>query len=109
MSTVKFITALAVTAALGVLPAGAMEFGNPAQGLEYARSVCAECHAVERSIARSPNPNAPSFVAISETRGMTAMAIRTWLQSPHRSMPNILVKTEDRDNLIAYILGLKPK
>lgn len=109
MNALKIVMVFAGIFALGAAPVRAEEFGSPAKGLEYARAVCAECHAVERSVAQSPNRDAPSFVTVAETRGMTAMAIRAWLQSAHPTMPNLLVKTEDRDNLIAYILGLKSK
>lgn len=109
MNTLRITLVLAGLLALNVAPVRAEEFGSPAKGLEYARAVCAECHAVERSVAQSPNREAPSFVTVAETRGMTAMAIRAWLQSAHPTMPNLLVKAEDRDNLIAYILGLKSK
>ncbi len=109
MNVLRMTIGLIGTLALGTASVRAEEFGSPAKGLEYARAVCAECHAVERPVAQSPNRDAPSFVTVAETRGMTAMAIRAWLQSPHPTMPNLLVKTEDRDNLIAYILGLKSK
>jgi mono/diheme cytochrome c family protein len=109
MKILRKAIALAGILALGATPVRAEEFGSPAKGLEYARAVCAECHAVERPVAQSPNRAAPSFVTVAKTRGMTAMAIRAWLQSAHPTMPNFLIKTEDRDNLIAYILGLKSK
>ena len=109
MNAFRIGLVLASMAVLGTAPARAEEFGDPAKGLEYARAICSECHAVERSVAQSPNRNAPTFVSVAETRGMTGLAIRAWLQSPHPTMPNLLVKPEDRDNLIAYILGLKSK
>jgi mono/diheme cytochrome c family protein len=109
MNALSIAMVVAGLSAIGAAPVRAEEFGIPVKGLEYARAVCAECHAVERAVAQSPNRAAPSFVSVAETRGMTAMAIRAWLQSAHPTMPNLLVKTEDRDNLIAYILGLKSK
>ena len=40
---------------------------------------------------------------------MTATALRTWLQTSHPTMPNIVLKADDRDNVIAYILSLNAK
>ena len=41
---------MSVAAALMMLPgaAGAVELGNAESGHDYAKKVCAECHAVER-------------------------------------------------------------
>ena len=75
-------------------------------GQAIARMVCAECHAVDARQTLSPNGNAPAFGAVAKTSGMTAMALRTWLQTSHPTMPNIILTSDDRDNVIAYILSL---
>jgi mono/diheme cytochrome c family protein len=85
----------------------AEEAGNQSKGLEYARSVCGECHAVEGSDEFSPNPDAPSFVSVANTPGMSERALIVWLQSSHPTMPNIMVPVEDRDNVVAYIMSLR--
>src|SRR5262245_52639790 len=76
--------------------------GDAQKGQVYARMVCAECHAVDRTQVPSPNSNAPSFASVAGTPGMTELALRTWLQTPHPTMPNLLLKADDRDNVIAY-------
>ena len=30
-----------------------------------------------------------------------------WLETPHKPMPNLILKLEDRDDLIAYIVSLR--
>jgi len=95
---------------LSILPmtsASAQQIGSRARGLEVARQLCAECHAVEINDARSPNPDAPTFPEIAAVPGMTALALRATLNTSHRSMPNILLPAEEQANLIAYILSLK--
>lgn len=87
--------------------ASAQVFGDTQKGQAYARIICAECHAVERAQAPSPNGNAPPFAAVATTPGITELALRTWLQTPHPTMPNLLLKPDERDNVIAYILSLK--
>jgi hypothetical protein len=69
--------------------------------------VCAECHSVEKTLTHSPNVNAPAFATVSATSGMTELALRTWLQTPHPSMPNLRLDDDQKDNVIAYILSLK--
>lgn len=101
-----FLT-LAACAALAA-PAMAEEPGDAARGARYAQKVCAECHAVLSSEGYSPNPLAPPFQQVAETTGMTHRALVVWLQSSHPNMPNIMIEAGDRDDVIAYIMSLKP-
>ena len=80
--------------------------GDAAAGRRFAETACVACHAVG-SNQRSPNRAAPSFADIAASPGLTATAIRVWLQSPHTTMPNIKLSDEDKDNVIAYLLSLK--
>lgn len=87
----------------------AQDRGDASAGLEYAKSVCAECHGVEAGDKDSPDGKAPTFEAIANTSAMTGRALAVWLESPHPSMPQIIVPPEERDDLIAYILSLHDK
>jgi len=96
---------LAAAALLGA-PASAQEYGDAGRGLTLALSVCVACHGVRHG-ENSPNPLAPPFVAIAQTRGMSAMALNVALLSPHRAMPNIMMDSQERADVVAYILTLK--
>ena len=103
-------TALLAAAIASAVPAAqsmAQDIGRPSRGLDLARQVCAQCHAVEPRQAWSPNDNAPRFEAIAAVPGMTAIALTVALTTSHRSMPNIALSAEDRSDVIAYILSLK--
>jgi mono/diheme cytochrome c family protein len=80
--------------------------GDATAGRRLAETECATCHAVGTN-QRSPNRAAPSFADIGASPGLTATAIRVWLQSPHATMPNVKLSDEDKDNVIAYLLSLK--
>ena len=67
----------------------------------------AGCHAVQRGGLASPNEKAPPFEAIANTRGMTEMALRVWFQTPHPTMPNLMMTARQKDDVISYILSLK--
>lgn len=82
--------------------------GDARQGLAFAQQACAACHAIRQS-QLSPNANAPTFEAIASVPGMTAIALQASLQTSHRSMPNLILSTEERRNVVAYILSLKPR
>ena len=81
--------------------------GDVNQGHMMAEQVCARCHAVEPGQTHSPNHSAPAFPDIAASPGLTATAIRVWLQTPHPTMPNIMLDSKEKDNIVAYLLSLK--
>jgi mono/diheme cytochrome c family protein len=87
--------------------ASAQDLGDAKAGLAYADGVCAECHAVKKGQRVSPHERAPAFELVANSRGMTEMALRVWFQSPHPSMPNLMLTEKLADDLIAYIMSLK--
>jgi mono/diheme cytochrome c family protein len=97
---------LAAAVALS-MPGEAQETGQAGRGLGLAQRLCAECHAIEKQYARSPNAHAPRFQAVASTPGMTAMALSAALNTSHHSMPNILLAADEQADIIAYILSLK--
>ena len=56
---------------------------------------------------RHPEHTAPRWKDVANTSGMTATALRVWLQSSHPTMPNIILEPNDMSNVVAYILSLK--
>ena len=105
ISPVWSVTAAASALATGQLEAQEIEL--PGKGLVLAQQVCAECHAIDKSQARSPNAAAPRFEAIANVPGMTSMALTVALQTSHRSMPNLIFESDELRNIVAYILSLK--
>ena len=93
--------------AVVIAHAHAQSPGDPQKGRAFAQRFCAECHAVEKRNVRSPNPEAPSFTTVASTPGMTAMALNVFFQTPHRAMPNLIIKTDQKNDIIAYMMSLK--
>jgi len=87
--------------------AGAQETGDAKKGAKLALTVCAQCHAVGPGLTRSPDPMEPGFAGVAAWPGMTDRALRVWLQSSHPTMPNFVLSRSERNNLVAYILGLR--
>ncbi len=103
--TLAAIAGLGLMAAAG--PGAAQETGDPVKGVQFARAACYQCHAVEKGQDRSPNRAAPSFSRIAADPRMTALALHVWFQSPHPTMPNLMLGQYDKADLVAYILSLK--
>ena len=101
---------IVTTAVAVLLPfcASAGEPGNTKSGLAFALSNCSECHAVTNTQDKSPNPKAPTFMSVAGTSGMTGRALAVWLQTSHPTMPNFVLSQQDREDVIVYIMSLKP-
>lgn len=81
--------------------------GNWERGLAYSREACAACHSVEPGDITPPFSQAPSFAAISRIPGMTSMALTAWMHTSHPNMPNLVVKSPELDDLLAYFAALR--
>lgn len=96
-------------------PAPAQQVGDPEAGFAVAANVCSECHDIMPMEGVSPEPNtlpfeeleAKPFEEIANTTGVTAMVLFAWMQSPHPTMPNIILEEDELRNVVAYILSLK--
>ncbi len=101
----RIFTLLLLTTAL-CFGARAQE-GSVEAGLAYAKTICAECHAIGSNGGPSPNPKAPPFSKIANTPGMTGAALFVILQTPHRNMPDFIIPAKDKADVVAYILSLQ--
>jgi mono/diheme cytochrome c family protein len=79
------------------------EAGDPEAGAQLALRTCAECHGA----IDAPN-RAPAFVTIAAMPSTTEGSLTVFLQTPHASMPDLVLSSSDRRDLIAYILSLRP-
>ncbi|MCP5076256.1 MAG: cytochrome c [Rhodobacteraceae bacterium] len=103
----RLIVPLALIGMIGVFGHAAVAWSADEEwGREFAQRVCAECHAVLPQETFSPNPAAPTFAAIAENPSMSRIALVVWFQTPHPKMPNLVLKAEDQEGIIAYILSL---
>ena len=87
--------------------AQAEEFGDANLGRDFAEEMCIDCHAVRAESTVSPRLDAPAFNEIARMPSTTRTALTAWFQTPHPTMPNLILSAEDVDNVIAYILSLK--
>jgi len=81
--------------------------GNAAAGRDLARAWCASCHVVDK--AGGGTDAVPGFQTIAADPGLTPDSLRTYLANPRHPMPNPQLSTAQIDDLVAYILDLKPQ
>ena len=84
------------------------ELGDAPSGRRFAEGVCTTCHEIRPKRTTSPVPEATPFQAIADTPGINRTALLVFFRTPHRTMPNLIIAGDDADNVIAYILSLKP-
>lgn len=92
-----------------VAGAATAEDGNATRGRGFAERMCTGCHAVAPGEPSSPLHTAPSFTAVANTPGMTALALNAFFRTSHKNMPNFIMATKDIEDVSAYILSLKTK
>jgi len=75
-------------------------------GHRLAAAWCKDCHAIEAATAGTTK-GAPDFVAIANRSSTTALSLKVFLQTSHRSMPNLIIAPNEADDIVNYILSLK--
>ena len=80
--------------------------GSSPVGRHFVEAWCTECHSVERATAGT-GQIAPDFTAMAEQPSTTALSLRAFLRSNHKTMPNFIIEPADAEDIIAYILSLR--
>jgi mono/diheme cytochrome c family protein len=81
---------------------------DPAAGESLAGQWCVECHAI-RADRLSPNLAAPTFPQLAAEPSITEYSLRALLRSPHETMPQITFTPDQLDDIVGYIMSLKPR
>jgi hypothetical protein len=96
---------------LAVLPGFALaqiEPGDPGAGKQLAATWCANCHRIAPGGPGPASDIAPSFAAIAALPSTTSMSLRAYLRTPHANMPDYRLSREELDDIVAYLLMVKP-
>lgn len=100
------VIALAALLLIRLHNANGAQSSSAAAGHRLAEAWCKECHAIEAATIGTANAG-PDFIKIANQLSTTALSLRVFLQTSHPSMPNLILKPDETDNLINYILSLK--
>ena len=84
-----------------------VEAQDPRQGLILARHWCTACHLVEAG--QFASDAAPPFATIAKDPANTPERLQHWLDAPHPAMPDLKLSRDEQDDVIAYLLSLKPQ
>ncbi len=100
---------LALTMAMAGPAFAQTDTGDAREGRRVAATWCANCHRISPTGPGPATDAAPAFAAVAAMPSTTDMALRAFLQSSHRNMPNFQLSGEQTDDLIAYILSLRQR
>ncbi|WP_421726617.1 c-type cytochrome [Bauldia sp.] len=90
-----------------VTTASAVELGDAERGYAFAEENCADCHAIDRGDYASPYFGAPPFSEVANVPGMSELALVSFFQTPHPTMPNFIVPADTVRDLVVYIRSLR--
>ncbi len=99
--------AVGVLALIGVFAATGDARADASRGLALAERWCSQCHGMRPDQA-SPMSKAPTFSEVAAEPSATEPSLRVFLRTPHPSMPNFILQQDDIDDLVSYILSMKP-
>ncbi len=82
--------------------------GDPSRGFALSRQWCSGCHGITPDEG-SPSAEAPRFVDVAAEPSATEYSLRVYLRTPHPTMPNFVLNTDDIEDLASYIVSLKTR
>ena len=107
LATWKCVSRLAATLGLTLATLQPLAAQN-SRGVEAGRSLaiqwCTGCHAVE---PKTVGLFAADFAEIAKLPSTTALSLKVFLRTSHRSMPNFILQPNEANDIAAYILSLK--
>jgi len=102
----RAVTLLMFAILVGDQSARAQDSFEARQGHAFAQRICSGCHGIVLG-APSPVAGAPNFYTVASTPGMSPLALRVALETPHHSMPNLMLMTDELRDITAYIMSLR--
>jgi mono/diheme cytochrome c family protein len=109
MVRILFLTVMLTMAAGAGALAATDGPGNPGYGRGLANDICGECHIVSPDQEYSGKRLGPNLVERVRDPEITELALRSYLQTTHPVMPNIMLSQEQTDDIIAYLLTFKER
>lgn len=91
---------------MAISPVAAQE-GDALLGHQLAANWCGGCHQIEgheRGTFAGPN-----FSDIANLSSTTPLALKVFLRTSHKNMPNVVLTDRQADDVVTYILSLRGK
>jgi mono/diheme cytochrome c family protein len=94
---------------LSIATCGLAAAQDAMRGQALAERWCANCHVVDRAAATGRADGLPTFPALAARKDVTAATLKGAMTATHSRMPDLQLGARDQEDLVAYILSLRPK
>jgi mono/diheme cytochrome c family protein len=82
--------------------------GDAARGEAFAETACASCHIIGPALQpQTGSQTAPPFPTVARAPTTTVTGLYIWLQSPHPTMPQLMLTEEQLSDVVTYIWSLR--
>ena len=102
------VVTILLVALLSATTCGVTEAQDAMRGQALAERWCANCHVVNRAAATGRADGLPTFPALAARKDVTAATIKGAMTATHSRMPDLQLGARDQEDLVAYILSLRP-
>jgi mono/diheme cytochrome c family protein len=107
-----YVRTLALLAIAGLTASCATESTSTVSGQQLAQGMCAQCHVIgQRGADDEIRPrqagSPPDFITVANEPATSPERLRQFLKLPHGAMNNVLLREEDIDKIVEFILDQK--
>ncbi len=104
---VLLLAIIGATVALPRSAVGQQIAGSTDRGRDLATTWCGGCHLVDQN-QRVARDAVPTFRSIAAMKSTTSLSLHVFLQTPHTRMPDWRLTNQEIDDVVAYILSMRP-
>ena len=94
---------------LSIATCGLAAAQDAMRGQALAERWCANCHVVNQAAMTGRADGLPTFPALAARKDITAATIKGAMTATHSRMPDLQLGARDQEDLVAYIISLRPK
>ena len=96
----------------GLITSCAAEPTSTVTGQQLAQSMCSQCHVVgqrgfDAGLRARQAGSPPDFATVANEPTTSSARLRQFLKLPHGAMNNVLLRAEDIDRIVEFILTQK--
>ena len=94
---------------LSIATCGLAAAQDAMRGQALAERWCANCHVVSQAATTGRADGLPTFPALAARKDVTAATLKGAMTATHSRMPDLQLGARDQEDLVAYIISLRPK
>ena len=94
---------------LSIATCGLAAAQDAMRGQALAERWCANCHVVNQAATTGRADGLPTFPALAARKDVTAATLKGAMTATHSRMPDLQLGARDQEDLVAYIISLRPK